>query len=242
MRIFLLPPIIGMLLLNNVYCQDQFFSEALVPSPNISVELQVVALPRAAALPLMRELLDPTKTEQAYEKIQGMLVAGTARLVGWPTLVTRPGQRTVAEGVTEFRYPTEFSSGGVGIYLTADGKDFLKQDAKISGVPLDAVPTSFETRNLGVTLELDPMLASDDQMIDVNVRAQNTWLKEMRSVKIERDVNEKITVEQPVIGANNVTTFLSLKSGQRVLLGSFTNSEAPDHMELFLFKVEVRKP
>lgn len=64
----------------------------------------------------------------------------------------------------------------------------------------------------------------------------------MRLAAIERDEKEKLTVEQPVFGTNNVTTSLSLKSGQRVLLGSFANSEVADQMELFLLKVEAKKP
>lgn len=241
MKTFLQLLIAFVWVLGSVIAQGPLDFENLPLKHNISAEMQVVAIPRAAALPLMKDLLDPGKIEPAYERVQQMLIAGTAKLVGWPTLKTHSASRATAEGVSDFRYATEFAGGGVDIYLTADGRDFLKQDTKIKGVELNVVPKAFETLPLGLTLELEPILLPDGQTIEVNVVARNLWLKEMRLETIERSVDEKITVEQPVLGRNVIHTSLSLKSGQRILLGSFANSETPGHMELFFLKVDAAK-
>ena len=117
-----------------------------------------------------------------------------------------------------------------------------KKLKEIKGVELNAVPTAFETRNVGITLEVEPVVGADGKTIDLNLVPQHNRLKAMRKVSIEREsTGEKLTVEQPEFESYRVTTSLSMKSGERKLLGVFKISEPPDHIELFILKAEVDK-
>lgn len=210
--------------------------------PNIRIEVQVVAIPQEVAIPLIPELMNASKTEPAYQQIQDMLVKGTAKLIGWPMVTTLPGQRATVEAVNELRYATEFAPGAVGVYLTSPEGKITKQPDQISGVDLQAVPQAFETRNVGVTLEVEPVLDEDQKTIHLNIVPGHVRLKAMNKVTIEREkTKEKVTVEQPEFDNMRLTTSLSIKSGERTLLGVFRPSDPPNHLELFILKAEVLK-
>ena len=135
---------------------------------------------------------------------------------------------------------------GVHVYFAESKAAFgpttyVEQPSKIEGVQLNAVPAGFETRNVGVSLEAEPVLSADEKTISLHVNAQHTRLKGMRKVTVERgDGKATLTVEQPEFEVNRVTTSLTLKSGQRTFLGTFAAAE-PDHLELFLLKAERRE-
>ncbi len=112
---------------------------------------------------------------------------------------------------------------------------------KIQADGIDPVPKSFETRNTGVTLEIDPMLAPDGETVDMYILPRHVRLLRWASVTIKHgDSGKEVTVEQPVFSSLRVTTSLTLKSGQRKLIGNFKITDPPGSMELFILRVEVQ--
>ncbi len=98
-------------------------------------------------------------------------------LLSSPKVTTKSGQRAVIEIIREFRYPTEFTPpqipqtfqtpalvGGVGpgVGATTSG----------SFPVTPTTPTAFETRNTGVTLEVEPVVGPDGYTIDLNLVPQ----------------------------------------------------------------------
>src|SRR6202012_2495825 len=96
-------------------------------------------------------------------------------LLSSPRVTTKSGQRAVIEIIREFRYPTEFdppqipqtfggtgSGSGTGVTLNTNG----------SFPVTPTTPTSFETRNTGVTLEVEPVVGPDGYTIDLNLVPQ----------------------------------------------------------------------
>ena len=76
---------------------------------NIQIEVQIVVLPEDLALPLIPELLNEKTIEAANAKVQALLAAKKAKLIGWPMLTTRNGQRAVTEAVDEIRFVAEYA-------------------------------------------------------------------------------------------------------------------------------------
>jgi hypothetical protein len=68
-----------------------------------------------------------------------------------PTVTTRTGQRAVIEIIREFRYPVTWED----------------PDPNLTGAP--ATPTAFETRNLGIGLEVEPSIAMVPRPMDAAV-------------------------------------------------------------------------
>jgi general secretion pathway protein D len=115
----------------------------------VEVEAQFV---RATAAQMQealgaRQPLEPRSilTPEQLKKAVASLERSKASFFGRPRAVTVSGQRAVVEAVRELRYPTEFDPG--------------------TELPRRFTPTAFETRNVGVTLEFEPIADPDGQVI-----------------------------------------------------------------------------
>src|SRR5437588_2055342 len=103
-------------------------------------------------------------------------------LLSSPRVTTKSGQRAVIEIVREFRYPTQFQPPQIP-------QNFRGGDSSASFNPLTGAitngssssgtfpvtpttPTAFETRNTGVTLEVEPVVGPDGVTIDLNLVPQ----------------------------------------------------------------------
>ena len=218
---------------------------AAVPPQNIQIELQVVTLPEKLALELIPDLLDKNKIEAANTRLQKLLREGQAKLAGWLILTTKSGQRAVAEAVEEVRFPTAFDPGQVAVTVQAPDPDAAQGDViKIKPMihtnALAPVPTGFDARYTGVTLEVEPVLAPDGETLDLNLVPQHMRLLGWKAVKIKYGARgEEVTVEQPIFSMNKVTTSFTLKNGQRKLLGSYPVNDPPRSIEIFIVRVEV---
>ncbi|HAO94705.1 MAG TPA: type II and III secretion system protein, partial [Verrucomicrobiales bacterium] len=107
-----------------------------------------------------------------------MIMRGLAQKKGTdimtaPSVTARPGQKATIEIIREFIYPTEYEppelpnqvGGGFG---NQGGGGLLGGGGGAGGFPVTpATPTAFETRNTGVTLEIEPNLGPNEYVIDL---------------------------------------------------------------------------
>ena len=93
-------------------------------------------------------------------------------LMSAPKVTTKSGRKAIVRVAREFPYPTEFSppepppptSSTSGTSVAPPVGTFVSQ-----GVVTPSTPTAFETRNLGVTLEVEPIIGPDGYTIDLNL-------------------------------------------------------------------------
>jgi Flp pilus assembly secretin CpaC len=209
-------------------------------TPDIRLEMQVVAVPVSIGYTLAGEMKSKDKIEAAYTRVQELLATGTAKLIGWPILTTRSGQRAIYEDIEEIRYATEYHPPTVGVAPDVSTNAPIKVHPTVDVTTFDGVPAAFETRNAGVTLEVEPILSADGKTIDLNIVPQHVRLKGYRKATIEGAARKgKVVVEQPIFDTKKVTTSFSMRNGQRVLLGVFPTDEPTNHLELFILKAEV---
>lgn len=233
-----------------------------LPGGIVEFDLLVVQLPEGKAIPLIPKLRDTKRSEGATTELIDLVSKNEAVLVGWPTVATRSGQRAVTEQVVEFRYATEYEAAH-----TAKTVERIPSDSGNPGTPVvpvepgtaqpaalkpekittvvrefDAVPSAFETRNAGVTLEIEPVLAPDLQTVDISFVLRDVVLLEMRRVEIEdKSSRKKTVIEQPLFRTNAVTTSTVVKDGDYTLLGTFKVSKPSGYTELFILHTRVKK-
>lgn len=218
----------------------------------VELDLLVIQVPESGAVPLVAQLRDRKQSEKATNSLLSMVADKKAKLVAWPVILARSGQRSVAEQVEEFRYATEYKQGERNRMVQTtplEGSSESKslppnQKGKVTTVEreLDAIPTGFETRNLGVTFEVEPVVSPDGVMIDLSFVAQHNWLYEMRRVEVEdKTSGRKIVVDQPQILTNKVTTSISVKDGDYTLLGTFKTKKPEGFIELFILHTQLKK-
>ncbi len=92
-------------------------------------------------------------------------------LLSAPKITTKSGQRAVIEIVREFRYPTQFTEPKVP---DISGRGSSNTTTTTIALPVvgPSTPSNFETRNTGVTLEVEPVVGPDGVTIDLNLVPQ----------------------------------------------------------------------
>lgn len=166
-------------------------------------------------------------------------------LLSAPSVLARSGQRAKIEVIREFIYPTEYDPpeipnqfgaiagvGGVGGGAAAAGGAFPVTPA---------TPTAFETRNTGVTLEVDPVLGADQFTIDLNLAPEVVEFDgfinygspiQTTSVNalglVQPVVITENRIEMPVFNTRKVTTQVTIWDGQTVALGGLIREDIQD--------------
>jgi general secretion pathway protein D len=156
-------------------------------------------------------------------------------LLSAPSVTTKSGQRAIVEVVREFRYPRTYTQPQV---------PSISSSLVGGTVPVVVTPTTpqdWETRNTGVTLEVEPVVGGDGATIDLNLIPQvvefegfinygspinavgvNTAMGISISQPIELTPN---IINQPVFSTRKVTTSVSVYDGQTVVLGGLMRED-----------------
>lgn len=242
-----------------VQCGVGFADE--VPA-QVTFDLLVVDLPQESAVALVPELRDHRHAAKAVQRLMKMIAEKKATLIGWPIITTKSGERASVEQINEFRYATQYDAPGratvIETYPDSDGtpgapvvpvdpKDApleSRKPAKITTMDgtQEGIPTLFETRNLGVTLEIEPVLLPNPTLIEISLAPQHMRFLGMKKIEIEqKGSGKKTVVEQPQFATNKVTTSITVKDGDYTLLGVFKMPESPGQMELFILHSEVER-
>lgn len=196
--------------------------EVSVPLAGKADMKKVPSMPKAVVANSV--VLAPEQARQFLAKLNG--TSGVS-LLSAPQVAVRSGQRAMVEIIREFRYPTEFE---------------YDKDAKI------ITPTAFETRNVGITMEVAPTVGPDSEIdlelapqvvrLEGYIRAsdgQPVPLLNGRSVGADMTIKDfapvkypKDTVLQPLFTTNKVTTSVSLFSGHTLVLGGMKREVRED--------------
>jgi general secretion pathway protein D len=156
-------------------------------------------------------------------------------LLSAPKVTTKSGQRAVIEIVREFRYPTTFTQPQVPSISSSGTTLIGGAPTTIPVVVTPTTPQAFETRNTGVTLEVEPVVGPDGVTIDLNLVPQvvefegfinygspifavgvQTVMGITTSAPVLLTSN---VINQPVFSTRKVTTNVSVWDGQTVVLG-----------------------
>jgi general secretion pathway protein D len=157
-------------------------------------------------------------------------------LLSAPRVTTKSGQRAVIEIVREFRYATQFTPPQVP-NITGGGSG--TGTVSIS-VVTPTTPTAFETRNTGVTLEVEPVVGPDGATIDLNLVPQvvefegfvnyGSPIFGINPSVLSNPINSQVlltqnVINQPIFSTRKVTTSVSVYDGSTVVLGGLMRED-----------------
>lgn len=150
-----------------------------------------------------------------------------------PSITARSGQKATIEVIREFIYPTEYEppelpQGGGG----AAGA------TTVIGIATPATPTAFETKNLGVTLEIEPTIGENDFVIDLRFLPEIVEFEGFINYGspilspgtdiFGNAVSSVITenrIEMPVFSKRSVNTSLTIYDGYTVAVGGLMRED-----------------
>jgi general secretion pathway protein D len=160
-------------------------------------------------------------------------------LLSAPKVTTKSGQRAIIEVVREFRYPKTYTPPQV----PSIGTTTTTGSQVVPVVVTPTTPQDWETRNTGVTLEVEPVVGGDTTTIDLNLVPQVVEFEGFInygspifavgvSTVSTRGISTSIPVlltqnviNQPVFSTRKVTTSVSVWDGQTVVLGGLMRED-----------------
>ena len=157
--------------------------------------------------------------DMSVEALMDLRKKGKSRQVASATVVTKSGQEAIVKAVREVIYPTE---------LLTD-LDQAKCHVTVQGGGQALVPGCFTTREVGMTLQITPEIASPDaSQINVTLYPQWVTLEGWKSYPADRVsgwTHKTLSFKQPIFGTTSFEAQTLVEAGKTVLLGS---SSTPD--------------
>lgn len=162
-------------------------------------------------------------------------------LLSAPSVMARGGERAKIEVIREFIYPTEYDPPEIPNQF-GGGISTLGTGQTGGAFPVTpATPTAFETRNTGVTLEVDPVLGGDNFTINLNLAPEvvefdgfiNYGSPIQTTATNALGFSEPVVItenriEMPVFNTRKVTTSVTIWDGQTVALGGLIREDIQD--------------
>jgi general secretion pathway protein D len=169
-----------------------------------------------------------------------------------PTVVARSGQRAKIEVIREFPYPTDFDPpqipqnfggnggfGGVTTGTTGGLGGVLGGGGGAQSFPVTpTTPTTFETKNTGVSMEIDPVLDEAGYTVELTLAPEviefegfinygspiNTSATNAVGVPTTVVLTEN-RIEQPVFNTRRLNTAVTIWDGQTVGIGGLIRED-----------------
>ena len=173
-----------------------------------------------------------------------MIMRGLAQKKGTdimtaPSVLARSGEKATIEVIREFIYPTEYEPPELPNSVGATGQagGAAQQGAAIFPVT-PATPTAFETRNTGVTLEIEPTIGDQNYTIDLRFAPEivefegfinyGSPIQSPATDALGNPITVTITdnrIEMPVFSTRRVTTALTIYDGYTVAVGGLMRED-----------------
>ncbi len=174
-----------------------------------------------------------------------MIMRGLAQkkgsdLMTAPSVTTRSGQTAKIEVIREFIYPTEYEPPEIPQNIGGGGNNNNNNGGGIpANIPVTpATPTAWETKNTGVTLEIEPTIGENDFVIDIRFLPQIVEFEgfvnfgsPVLAPSVDADGNPLTLVvtenriEMPVFSIRSVTTQLTIYDGYTVAVGGLMRED-----------------
>ena len=208
-----------------------------LPDWGIRSEMQLVQLPQIDGLRMRSRLKDEATVASGVKELHELIADGKAKLIAFSSNWSVSGERIVSETIEEIRYETEWNPpifpGGFGISIEPSA-DIQFLDALSQSPGLDT-PTGFETRNVGVSLELNGTVIETGRAVDASFVAQSVSLLTMRPTFVV--VKDNLSFAQPIFRVHRTTTQLELRSGRWYLVAVNVTEGKDPAMEFTLMRV-----
>ncbi len=138
--------------------------------------------------------------------------SGSVDILAAPRLKTQSGANATIKVVTEYRYPTDVEIRRVAV---TNGTDI------VHGVAV--VPSGFQTRDVGITLNVTPVFDAKRNMIDLELMAELVsepiWKEYTATYEGADGTKQTVSIAQPFFHTRQVNPTLSMHNNSTVATG-----------------------
>jgi lipopolysaccharide export system protein LptA len=168
------------------------------------------------------------------DTLTNLWLNGGGHLLAAPRVRTPAGQEAVVKNVVEYIYPTTFSVSNEDHAGTNNASMTDTHTSAAVTVPKRmvrspvVVPCDFVTREVGTILQVLPELNPDGALINLAFNAQivgEPVVKDYGSKYVDANGKEQqARMEQPFFRVNSISSNVSLRDGERILVGGYRPS------------------
>lgn len=186
------------------------------------------------SLETMADLLDDKKATESDEILRShvrlLVKEGKASIVDTQLLIARSGQKATTESIREFIYPTEYEPSEISnvVRVAGDGSKTEGADPTLATGP---TPSAFETRNLGSTLEIEPLISADSKYIDLRLAPELVYHNKNITYASWKDKRGTADVVMPEMYTLRVNTALTTRNGQYALVTAHSPRDKNGHVD-----------
>lgn len=204
----------------------------------IRVMVEFIEIPLPELTKLLTEPRKSANDTDLRREVQKMVEAGTAKHIETQLVSARSGETATSEAILEYIYPTEYEPAELPQKVSTEGTTH-DEATFAKGVATPPTPTAFETRNTGSTLEIQPTLGAQDNIIDLRFAPELVEHVE-NVIWSEWDGPQgKAPIQMPSFFSQRVNTGLTLLDGQYALASTLSmrqeNGKADYQRKLLLF-------
>ena len=195
----------------------------LAAGQQVRLVLQVVELPHTTLTQWTMGKALPGR--EIHKRAMKLAVAGEAEIVETCVLIARSGEKALVESIAELIYPTEYDPSSPPNAVAqglADGNFPAFRYLR----PADVITNSFETRNTGSTLEIEPMVGRGGKMVDLRISFETVDRASLVTFTDFRDQWGDGSSRMPIFDARRMTGSLTLTSGVFALWNVFNPKPA----------------
>ena len=142
--------------------------------------------------------------------ILGLCTNGFGRLLAAPTVIKQSGERATIKSVTEITFPAEYSE------LVRSN-----QNGEASGVTIEVVPAKFCSHEIGVSMDVVPVVLPSNDAVELSVSASYAGMPTWKDYGYELTTSPGQSVyapmEQPFFHQYSYQAKLTMNDGQSVL-------------------------
>lgn len=197
-------------------------SIASAATPEIEVHVSFIEIHETTSdAPSLSWQLDESLAESATCNIESQDMAqvisileqsSNADLLSAPRIRTQSGTNATIKVVTEYQYPTDVDIRRVSV---TNGADI------VHGIAI--VPSGFQTRDVGITLNVKPVFDAQRNMIDLNLMAEVVSEPSWKAYTATYDgidgTRQTVEIPQPFFPTRHISQTLSLHNNATVVLG-----------------------
>ena len=166
----------------------------------------------------------PPANDVELRKRAGQLVKdGKASILETLLCTSRSGQKATSESIEEFIYPTEYEPATLPD--ESQSKDKEESDSAKAARRDSAtgpLPTAFETRNLGSTLEIEPTLGENNKIIDLRFVPEIVYHVGNQVWAEWKGEHGNSPVQMPIMYSLRINTSVTLADGQPMLAAALS--------------------
>jgi general secretion pathway protein D len=230
-------------------------NRAITPNSIDSLLAQQAGLPVAGPSPAFFSIAGVFTNPQFQVLIRALNQKKGIDLMAAPKVTAKSGERATITISREFPYPTEYDPPVIPQSSGPGGDDggavlgFVESDPVVT----PSFPTAFVTRNLGVTLEVEPQVGPDGYTIDLQLSPEvvefDGFINYGSPINIPRQnflgfIVDELTgriipsftpitaqlvtdnvINQPIFSVRKVTTNVSIWDGQTIALGGLIRED-----------------